>query len=440
MREEGKRIPDVVVVALAAFAVFCTASIPLQAHAVFREGDIICGLSRCGQPKKPPCPTVSCPDTTNGIKTAGVCVSSIPPVCKAVGTQGIGGDMQGILGALKLIKDLFGGQQGGGGGGGGAPPPGATNQYPNCVFNPATNTYSPIPCVGVNGMVNYGGTGTELTGITGTSGTLGGSVADTLLNALSGTSGGTEETGTETTNVSDILTNVSGDAEGETGETNTQTGTQAQTSPVETTDGVVALGPGGTQGDIQVGVSGGTIIARSRDPQTNTEVAGFFGGGAVTLTQSQSLIGRLCTSRPWANGFISQIIPPSFFDGLCQRGGYQAGAVTVVPVTTTQKRPAIIITQPKTGTTTQAVPAPTVQPVVDIWAEPANVRLGTRTYIFWNTRGVVSCTETGPSFSQNSLSGGASTVPLSDASKFTIECTTVDGRTITDSVTVNLAI
>ena len=79
-------------------------------------------------------------------------------------------------------------------------------------------------------------------------------------------------------------------------------------------------------------------------------------------------------------------------------------------------------------------------PEADIWAEPASVRLGTRTYIFWNARGVVSCEERGPSFEQNSLSGGASTVPISGPTTFVIECLTSASTTVRDSVTVQIAI
>jgi hypothetical protein len=77
---------------------------------------------------------------------------------------------------------------------------------------------------------------------------------------------------------------------------------------------------------------------------------------------------------------------------------------------------------------------------LNVWAEPASVRLGTRTYIFWTSRGATTCAVIGPNFTQTSLSGGASTVPLSGATTFTMECTAPDGTKATDTVTVNLAI
>lgn len=306
----------------------------------------------------------------------------------------------------------------------------AGSTYPPCVRNEATGTVSPIPCMEANGIVNYSGV---LTGGIGASTTLGTSISDALLDALGGGSFDTESTGP---NVVDTLLGLSDE------DIVSATTTAGGTTTIVTTGGeTIVIGPGGTEGDIYVSVSGGTIVARSRDPESNTEVAGFFGGGATTLSQSQSLIGRLCVSRPWSGGLISSIIPETFFDGLCRRGGYQVGALQITPndPNSLTKRPSITITQPTAPTTTPPVPAG-LNPVVDIWAEPSRVRLGTRTYIFWNTRDVQACTETGPSFQQNSLSGGASTVPLSDASKFTITCTAADGKTYTDSVTVYMAI
>jgi hypothetical protein len=203
-------------------------------------------------------------------------------------------------------------------------------------------------------------------------------------------------------------------------------------SPAQAKEAAEAL----LQGDIALGDSGATIFARSRDPNSNTEVVGFYGGSTFGSGQSLSLIGRICRARPWANGFFRLIITPTFFDGLCNRAGYQVGNVIITPGGATGKRPTITITQPKVAPKKEEP----LEPYVDIWADPPNVRLGTRTYIFWNTRFVESCKETGPSFEQTTLSGGAATVPISDASTFTITCQTKDGKTITDSTQVNLAL
>ena len=72
---------------------------------------------------------------------------------------------------------------------------------------------------------------------------------------------------------------------------------------------------------------------------------------------------------------------------------------------------------------------------------PATVPLGARTTIFWNTENVTNCTETSPdgSFSQTSLSGGAATVPLTEATTFTISCLDSQQNPATDYVTVSIA-
>lgn len=185
-------------------------------------------------------------------------------------------------------------------------------------------------------------------------------------------------------------------------------------------------------GSIRVGEAGATVVANLRDGVA--EVAGFFGGSTFGGNASQSVAGRLCATRPWA-GVISKIIPPTFFDTLCSKAGYQVGVTNPAPITQ--------VAVPK-KTPVQAMPPK--QPVdlgpveIDIWAEPSSVRLGTRTYIFWRSKGVLDCSVKGPNFTQNALAGGASTVPLSGATTYTLECALPDGTTVSDSVTVGLAI
>lgn len=197
----------------------------------------------------------------------------------------------------------------------------------------------------------------------------------------------------------------------------------------------------GTQGNIEIRGEGATVIANARDVQANTEVAGFYGGDTFGTTQPQGIVAKMCQSRPWAGAVVSFIIPPSFFDSLCAWRGYQVG----IPIPPSPAQQTVIIRQegPAQNTTQPAsTTSSTIPPEVDIWAVPAKVTLGGRTSIFWNTKGVVSCNETSPdgSFNENSLSGGASTVPLSGPTTFTISCLTPDGKPVTDYVTVNLAI
>ena len=73
----------------------------------------------------------------------------------------------------------------------------------------------------------------------------------------------------------------------------------------------------GVHGDLLSFGGGVTIYARSRSG--GTEVSGFFGGSSS---------GGLCQSRPWASNFLSYVIPPSFFDGLCSIAGFSSGTVS----------------------------------------------------------------------------------------------------------------
>jgi hypothetical protein len=187
-------------------------------------------------------------------------------------------------------------------------------------------------------------------------------------------------------------------------------------------------------GSIKVGEVGASVIANLREGVA--EVAGFFGGSTFGGNASQSVAGRLCANRPWSGSVISKIIPTSFFDTLCSKAGYQVGVSTPAPIQQ--------VAVPKKTTPVQAMPPKKpvdLGPVeIDIWAEPSSVRLGTRTYIFWRSEGVLDCTVRGPNFTQNALAGGASTVPLSGATTYTLDCALPDGTTVSDSVTVQLAL
>ena len=415
-----------------------------------------CAATKCGQKDRPECPAFQFTETVNGFPTICVCVTSQPGICKATSYKSVGGGggMSGVGGLDQFLGKVFGDvlgkllQGGGGGGSGGGSGTGdqgysPTQQYPACVRNTATNTVSPIPCTETNGQVNYGATSyvDPLSG----SGSLGNSTDDALLNALNGTGNTSLDTNTNTNTNLDTNTNTN---------TNTDTTSGSGSETVNTSDKITILSGqqgtltangkqlGGLQGDVIIGQSGGMLYARSRDPNSNTEVAGFYGGNTFGQSQSTSLIGRMCGARPWGEGMLGGLISGTFFDGLCKRFGYQVGAIAETSSGGgggSGKRPTITITHnppQRPGTTT----APIVEPEVDIWANPPTVRLGTRTYIFWNARYVESCIESGPSFSHTTLSGGASTVPISDASTFTIECLTSDGRTVSDSVRVNLAL
>lgn len=368
-------------------------------------------------------------------------------VCKtetAAGLGGVGNTLEQTLsGAVQqlisgALQKLMSGGQGGGGGGGSDSGGGFTGS--NCTQTQTSdfNTYASNPScyyyvAPVSNALGGTNTGTQ-------SGT---SVSDQLLSALGGNTGSTgstdsSNTNTNTnTNVSTILS-TTGSTESDTSATVKATTTATITSnSVIVPTGAVNLLPG-FRGDIQLMNNGATILAGQRDTTSNTEVAGFFGSNSFG-GQSTGIVASLCQSRPWASGLFSKVIPASFFDSLCSLRGYQVGApqaTVTTQVKATQTAPKPITTSPAATST------PTVPPKVDIWAVPAKVSLGSRTSIFWNTQGVTECSETSPdgSFSQSTLSGGASTVPITAATTFTISCLAPDGSHVTDYVIVDIAI
>lgn len=294
-----------------------------------------------------------------------------------------------------------------------------------------------------------------------------------LLNALTGGSESattqTESTnndtaGTATTNASEnVLQGANGSntqsssqtvGTANNSQTSASTGSGANAGTATTTTGVFTpsgnvggLTPDGARGDITTDQGGLTIVAGTRNAAGNTEVAGFFGASTGDASQSQGVVGRWCASRPWATNFLSKIVSPTFFDGLCTWRGYQvgqapattndAGASGTAPVTVLQQE-----RKPATTNTPATKPATTTGPVApgraQIWAVPAQVSLGSRTSVFWTTENVTNCIETSPdgSFNQSSLSGGASTVPLTGPTTFSISCLDGAGNPVTNSVTV----
>ena len=237
----------------------------------------------------------------------------------------------------------------------------------------------------------------------------------------------------------------------QTTNTNTNTNTNVNTAPstsltslFSATNTINLSGLGvpsaltpGSSGNITFSLNGATIYGNSQDLTSNTGVAGFYGSDTFG-GQPQGIAAQLCVSRPWATGFLSNILPVSFFDGLCSSNGYQVGAppAPTAPVVQLQQ------SAPAPAPTTTVPVDLGITPAVRIWATPASVPLDTRTSIYWTSQGVVNCTETSPdgSFSQNSLSGGAATVPITGATTFTISCLDGNGNPVTGSTTVNLSI
>lgn len=195
-------------------------------------------------------------------------------------------------------------------------------------------------------------------------------------------------------------------------------------------------------GSARIGPDGATIYASDQGGQGNTVSSGFFGSDTFGGAESPGVLGWLCQTRPWAQSLISKIIPDSFFDNACTARGYRVGPPPAKAPVLTQT--SVPVNKKSTATTTRAASstAPAVAPNVQIWAVPAIVSIGSRTSVFWSARGVESCIVTSPdgSFHQTALAGGASTVPLTSATTYTISCITPDGFPATDYFTVKMAI
>lgn len=365
-------------------------------------------------------------------------MNSVPGVCKATSAQGQNGGMGDIkqaLDAVKSILDMMKGKGGGGGGGGGEqsgtnpltnPTLGGCSQYYN-VTTPSSDpcaVYVPPVSDSLNGSTTS-------------------AAGDLISSLLSGTYGNpttintNPSTNTGTNNQPADTASTTGTAV--VNQTSTTTRATSQTT-------LIAPAPG-VSGDIQYSASDVTVLVNNIDTKNGTQVAGFYGTGAGG--QPTGVISNMCQGRPWASNFLSSIIPSAFFDSLCELRGYKvgsagssAGVVNAKAPTASARKPAVPAPAPKATTTPAKATStePYVDPKVDIWAVPASVPLGARTTVFWNAKGVTSCTATSPdgSFSQNTLSGGAATVPLSGPTTYTISCLTPAGTHVTNYVTVTL--
>jgi hypothetical protein len=331
--------------------------------------------------------------------------------------------MEGLQQALQALQQMMQQMKGGGGGGSGGGSgtgtdtgtgPGGCAQYYN-VTAPSSD-----PCA-----VYVPPVSDSLGSTTGTS-----AASDLISSLLSG--------GYSNSNVPTQApaSNSQGGTKQGTSATNQGT-TNTGTQPSVVTNAPAQLVPG-VSGDIQYSNSNVTVLVNNVDTKAGTQVAGFYGTDAGG--QPTSVITGMCQGRPWSSNFLSFIIPASFFDSLCELRGYKVGTPAApAPVVKIVKTIQTVV---KAATSTAATSTgPYVPPVADIWAVPASVPLGARTTVFWNAKGVTSCTETSPdgSFSQNSLSGGAATVPLAGATTYTISCLTPSGDHITNYVTVNLS-
>lgn len=419
-----KVLPALLIIA----ATWSIVSIPTRTFAALGAGDAMCaGCNPTDQKDPKYCPKVHCGDTTSGFSTAqGTCL--LPTKCNTSVT-GAGGDILKMLMQALLQKMMQSGQQSSSA---------STPTTGTCTTDANGNTTCSNGCTSYYQTTDASNTDPCAYYVPDVSNLLnsntGSSTSDLLLNAFGG-----EVASSSLPNVSDLLNQAQQPSQPAppTPATTTQS-TAPASNTIDLSKNVVHLTSGGVNGNIEVTSKGGTIYANSENLQTNTAVAGFYGGDTFGNQQPKSLVARMCISRPWTGSIVSKIIPDTFFDGLCKWAGYQVGVVTGSQGPVVQyvvRRDTSVATS--TATTTQTVPAK-----VQIWAVPASVPLGARTSIFWTTQGVASCMITSPdgSFNEHSLSGGASTVPLTGATTFTISCLTPDNKPVTGYTTVNLSI
>lgn len=394
-----------------------------------------------GGPNKANCPPGVCIDHPPGGPVPGVC----PAAGKCEGTsftnqegksEGVG-DAKGMMDALKQVMDMLkqAMEKKGGGGDKDKGQQQQQGQDQGCKQYYQVTAPSTDPCAYYvpptsNSLLQTNG----LTGLSG---------SDALMNALQDSS--LLEESAEL-NVSDQLLSGSGQLPDEPtsqSETDSEDDAEKTASTSQSSQGLTGQQvnlQSGTRGDIVITKDGATIYAQARDAGANTEVAGFYGSGTYG-GQSQGIIAGMCKNRPWAGSVVSFVIPPTFFDSLCAWRGYQVGTPPPPSQPVVDKKKTSTSTAPGRDATSESY-VPEVEPKVEIWAVPDKVPLGTRTSIFWNTRGVESCsiTSSDGSFNETSQSGGAATVPLSGPTTFTISCLTPAGSPISDYVLVNLAI
>ena len=448
MRRSLFASPDLAIYIMAFFILAC---LPIKVQAVIlKNSDKQCLLAwdyTCDWPAVNPQTRQQCGRNfecwelvnTNPIQiVTGKCLVALN--CKGINYTGLDGKTTGVGGLGGIVGDIFkaalpqllqqlmkGGQSGSGGGSSGGAGTGVGSYGCSTYYQVTVPSTDPCAYYIPPTSQSLLNTGTQSTASTELLNALN-SGANTNLNV------GAEGGGATATNVSDQLLG---------GLQNTGASQEVPATsderPVDTNLATQKVNlKSGTEGNIEIRDTGATVIARARDAEANTEVAGFYGSDTFGGEQPQGIVARMCQNRPWASSIVTYVIPPSFFDSLCAWRGYQVGTPPPAPTVVTKTT----ITPPPVQTPQPQPSAPAIPPEIDIWAVPERVSLGARTSIFWNTKGVASCTITSPdgSFNEHTLSGGAATVPITGATAFTISCLTPDGKPVTDYVTVQLAI
>ena len=299
---------------------FCITSIPLIVSAQVgqtggKPNQVCIQWYKCVQDPKCKAPPVQkCTEQTPLGSSIGHCVTILCEGDTAPGQEGgqegLDKGLMALQGLLdQVMKALMGGM--GGGGGGSMPPPMPTQstqpQEPN-VLDQITPSTSDALRDALEGTVDEEG-----------------GVLDSIFGIFGGDDdeeSGTTVTATSTGSLSDIVNGgTSEDSSGEESDSGSQDGNTGSAGSGTQVSGEDTATLSGERNEVRASDNEATLEAGVRDEEENSEVSGFYGFTTRAIGQV-SVVERLCTSRPWANSFVSRIIPETFFDGLCVKRGF----------------------------------------------------------------------------------------------------------------------
>jgi len=350
-----------------------------------------------------------CQDVTSGFTTSGQCIAANKCLAQSTGGGSLTSMSQLMQTLGQLLQSLGQSSGSGGGGGSGGGPTGCT------TYTQTSNPNNTDPCqYYVPGTDN---SASQLLNGTGTTDSTVNDLISSLIgsgnsNSNNNSNSNSNTTASTTTNTSgsvipnDILATISNVANPQ----NLTPGTSATVS-----QSAFGNAPGVT-GDIQV-LSGNrvTMLASNRDIAGNKQTSGFYGFNTSASEDVPTVYTQACAARQWASNFISTIIPVSYLDNLCASHGYAVGPPQLQPAT---PPPA-----PTPAPAATSAPQYLGPMKADIWISPASISSGSRTSLFWNASGVLTCQISSPSGVLGSaLSGTAAVGPLTQSTTYSIAC------------------
>jgi hypothetical protein len=195
----------------------------------------------------------------------------------------------------------------------------------------------------------------------------------------------------------------------------------------------------GVSGDVRLQGNQATLLVSNRDSAKNTQKSGLYGFAVRPGITAETMYKSYCGMRIWSRGFLSILIPPTYFDSLCTSHGYALNARVAISAGDAAPKAAPLA---RVASTTAVKPPPPEylgQLRADIWASPPSVTAGNRSTVFWDAHGALSCslTSSDRSFTGSSLSGHAPTQALTKNTTFTINCLSATS-TVTNQVVVTV--